>query len=206
MKMFKHYRMKMRGEGKSDGFGFGGFGHHGEARGGRRGSRGAEGHAGERGHAGRRRRLFDSAELRLMILSLLESQPRHGYDVIRALEAASGGTYTPSPGMVYPLLNMLTDQELVHDASDSGARKIFSLASSGLAEIEGNRDAIAALLERLKALSDVAEKTDAIPVRRAMHNLRSVLMARLSDNNVTRETILDAVSLIDEAAQKIERL
>jgi DNA-binding PadR family transcriptional regulator len=204
--MFKQHRMKMRGEGKSDGLGFGGFGHHGVGRGGRRGPRGGDGQNSERGQTGRRRRMFDGMELRLMILSLLEIQPRHGYDVIRALEEASGGAYVPSPGMVYPLVTMLADQEMVHEASDNGARKIFSLASAGLSELDANRDAVAALFERLKALADVAEKTDAIPVRRAMHNLRSVLMARLSDDNVTRETILDAVALIDNAAQQIERL
>lgn len=161
---------------------------------------------GERGRGGRRRRLFDGSELRLMILNLLESQPRHGYDLIRALEQASGGAYVPSPGMVYPLLTMLSDMDLVSEANDNTARKILSLAPAGLAELEANRDTVSQLFERLKTLSDVREKTDAVPVRRAMHNLRAVIIARLGEENVTRETILDAVALIDGAAQQIERL
>ncbi len=191
------YRMKMGGEG----------GRRGPRGGGPRGG-GGSGERGpnERGPGGRRRRLFDGGELRLMILSLLESQPRHGYDLIRALEQASGGAYVPSPGMVYPLLTMLSDMELVNEASDTTARKMLSLTPAGVAELDANRAPIAQLLGRLKALSDVRERTDAVPVRRAMHNLRAVLMARLSEDSVTRETILDAVALIDSAAQQIERL
>jgi hypothetical protein len=49
------------------------------------------------------------------------------------------------------------------------------------------------------------ERTDAVPIRRAMHNLRSVLMSRLGDG-LDKERMLEATALIDEAARKIERL
>src|SRR5262250_1986022 len=64
-------------------------------------------HDEERG--GRRRRVFDSGELRLVLLKLISDQPRHGYELIRAIEELSGGSYVPSPGMVYPTLTLLQD-------------------------------------------------------------------------------------------------
>ncbi|NWM55099.1 PadR family transcriptional regulator, partial [Escherichia coli] len=60
--------------------------------------RGGFGH----GERGGRRRMFDGTELRLILLKLIEEQPRHGYDLIREIEERSGGAYAPSPGVVYP--------------------------------------------------------------------------------------------------------
>jgi hypothetical protein len=54
-----------------------------------------------------RRRVFDAGELRLVLLKLIADQPRHGYDLIRAIEEMTHGTYAPSPGVVYPTLTML---------------------------------------------------------------------------------------------------
>jgi hypothetical protein len=63
------------------------------------------------GRRGRRsRRMFESGELRLVLLKLIADEPRHGYDLIRAIEALTGGEYAPSPGVVYPTLTLLQDR------------------------------------------------------------------------------------------------
>ena len=54
--------------------------------------------------------MFEQGDLRFVILSLLEEKPRHGYEIIKALEERFGGTYAPSPGVVYPTLQLLEDQ------------------------------------------------------------------------------------------------
>src|ERR1700743_940751 len=69
-------------------------GHHGFGRGGFGGGQGEGG--------GRRRGLYDSEELRLVLLSLIAEEPRHGYDLIREIEERTGGEYVPSPGVIYP--------------------------------------------------------------------------------------------------------
>ena len=67
--------------------------------------------------AGRgRRRMFGSGELRLVLLKLIADEPRHGYDLIRAIEELTGGDYAPSPGVVYPTLTMLADMGLIEEA------------------------------------------------------------------------------------------
>jgi DNA-binding PadR family transcriptional regulator len=55
---------------------------------------------GEGGWHGRRGRFFDHGELRHVVLALLGEQPRHGYDIIRAIEQRTGGAYCPSPGVI----------------------------------------------------------------------------------------------------------
>ena len=59
---------------------------------------------------GGRRRMFDGGELRLVLLKLIQDEPRHGYDLIKEIEELTGGAYAPSPGVVYPTLSMLADR------------------------------------------------------------------------------------------------
>ena len=69
---------------------------------------------------GRRRgaRMFDSGALRLVVLGLIAQEPRHGYDIIQAMSARFQGSYSPSPGAIYPMLRMLAEAGLI--ASTSG--------------------------------------------------------------------------------------
>ncbi|HXQ45561.1 MAG TPA: PadR family transcriptional regulator, partial [Caulobacteraceae bacterium] len=50
----------------------------------------------------RPRRVFEQGDLRLVLLKLIAEKPRHGYELIKAVEEAVGGAYAPSPGVVYP--------------------------------------------------------------------------------------------------------
>ena len=153
-----------------------------------------------------RRRLFDGEELRLLLLSLIGEEKRHGYELIKAIEDLSGGAYAPSPGMVYPTLAMMAEMGAIAEAADAGARRSFAISEAGRAELEKAAATVKALRERLQGLAAQREKTDATPVRRAMHNLRVVLQTRLGQDGVSRETLLETAALIDEAARKIERL
>lgn len=155
---------------------------------------------------GRRRRLFDGDQLRLMIIALIAQQPRHGYELIRAFADRSGEAYAPSPGMVYPLLAMLTDEGLIAETETQGARKSFTLTPEGLALRDARKDEANALLQKLAVLADGRRHADSEPARRAMHNLRSALIARLSRDDADSETVFRAVALIDSTTQAIERL
>jgi DNA-binding PadR family transcriptional regulator len=173
-----------------------------------RGLRGSDGAAGGRGAGGRgggRRRLFDSGELRLLLLHLIAQGPRHGYDLIRAMEELSGGAYAPSPGMVYPLLTMLAEMELVSEQAD-GARKLFAITDAGTAVLTEEQAALEAALSRLQTLAVKADRVDGAPIRRAMENLKMALRNRLEKEGADADTMFDVVALIDDAAAKIERL
>src|SRR5215210_8074136 len=91
---------------------------------------GAEGWSGSGGRR-RSRRMFESGELRLVLLKLIADEPRHGYDLIRAIEDMTGGEYAPSPGVVYPTLTLLQDMGLIEEAPGEGPRKPFQVTDEG---------------------------------------------------------------------------
>jgi DNA-binding PadR family transcriptional regulator len=166
-----------------------------------RGSRGEPDDA----RGGRRRRVFDSGELRLVLLKLIADQPRHGYDLIRAIEELTGGSYVPSPGIVYPTLTLLQDMGQIEEAAPGGARKQFAVTAEGSEHLTARKPEVEALFARLSQLATAHKRTDGGPIRRAMENLRAVLMNRL-DRDVETETLHAVAAILDDAAQKIERL
>jgi DNA-binding PadR family transcriptional regulator len=155
---------------------------------------------------GRRRRVFDSGELRLILLKLIADQPRHGYDLIRAIEELSGGVYAPSPGIVYPTLTMLNEMGHIEEASSDGARKAFAITADGSAYLAERKAEVDALLARLAEFATARERTDRGPIRRAMQNLRAVLVNRFERDDVSSETMHQVAAILDEAAQRIEKL
>jgi DNA-binding PadR family transcriptional regulator len=155
---------------------------------------------------GRRRRIFDSGELRLILLKLIADQPRHGYELIRAIEDLTGGLYVPSPGVVYPTLTMLQEMAQIEEAASEGARKAFAITAEGRSLLAEKKAEVDALFARLAAFASARERTDAGPVRRALQNLRTVLANRLDRDDVKSETLHLVASILDDAAQKIERL
>ena len=150
---------------------FGGGCHAGRQRGGMFGfgfDMGGAGFPGEpgRGPGGRGGlgpgRKLGSADLQLLILALLAEKPRHGYEIIKALDERSNGYYSPSPGMVYPALTYLEEIGYATVAAE-GTKKQYSITEEGLAHLEQNRAAVDALLEQL---AWIGQKMD--HMRRAM--------------------------------------
>lgn len=111
----------------------GGFGHDGPR------SRGGHGPRGRRrGGPGRRR--GRRGDIRAAILLLLAEQPRHGYEIIGEISERSGGLWRPSPGSIYPTLQLLADEGLVSSDEQSGKR-LFELTDSGseaASKLDGN--------------------------------------------------------------------
>lgn len=108
---------------------------------------------------GRGDRLFDRGDLKYVILDLLWQRPRHGYDVIRALEERFGGLYSPSPGTVYPTLQLLEDQGYVSSAEQDG-KKVYTVTEAGrdfLAEHTETVEGIRARTERGRGGASQAE-------------------------------------------------
>ncbi len=154
---------------------------------------------------GRRGRMFDGGELKLVLLGLIGEAPRHGYDLIREIEERTGGAYAPSPGVIYPTLTLLDDMGLIEGVAD-GSKKQFAITDAGRAELDAKAAELKTLMDRLAELGAQRAKTDTGPVSRAMGNLRAVLANRVTADGVTPETLHDIAALLDEVAQKVERL
>ena len=153
-----------------------------------------------------RRRMFDNGELRLVLLRLIAEQPRHGYDLIRAIEEMTHGSYAPSPGVVYPTLTMLQDMGLIRETEAEGSRKIFAITAEGEAHLAERREEAEDLFERLTGVGDTKRKAGGAPIKRAVGNLLSALWQRVTREDSDESTLHDIAAILDEAAQKIERL
>lgn len=120
--------------------------------------------------------VFAHGQLRLYLLHLLESGPRHGYELITALSDRFGGTYRPSAGTVYPRLSRLEEEGLV-ERTVSGRKTTYALTERGRAEVAAHRAELAALERELA--DTVRELADRVRVEVAgsMAGMRADLAA-----------------------------
>jgi DNA-binding PadR family transcriptional regulator len=89
------------------------------------------------GRGGRRR--MRRGDIRTAVLAVLAEQPRHGYEVIQALEERTGGAWRPSPGSVYPTLQLLEDEDLARSSERDGKR-VYELTDAGREEARARVD------------------------------------------------------------------
>ena len=143
-----------------------------------------------------------------MVLSLLDVEPQHGYQLIRGFAEKSGDAYAPSPGVLYPLLTLLADMGLVEEVAGEGgtSRRNFALTDAGRAELAAQRGMADAAFQKLAELAGETRRTDPAPVRRAMMNLRTAAIQRLTSGEGGQETAFRIAEILDEAARSIERL
>ncbi len=100
---------------------------------------------------GRRRRnhMFESGEVKFVILRLIRDKPRHGYEVIKALEERLHGWYTASPGTVYPTLQLLEDQGLVRGIETDG-RRVYHVTPEGERYLDEHKGVLDEIADRLR--------------------------------------------------------
>ncbi len=157
------------------------------------------------GFGGREARMFDSGELRLVILALIAEKPRHGYEVIKALGERVGGEYSPSPGVVYPTLTMLEDMGYASVSQDAANRKLYTLTPEGAAFLGENKAQVDAILARLDGGNEQLHEGTGSVVR-AMLNLRATVRLRVRGRASTPEQIQAITDALDAAAKSIERM
>jgi DNA-binding PadR family transcriptional regulator len=162
-------------------------------------------------------RKLASGDLQLLILELLAEKPRHGYEIIKALEERSKGFYVPSPGMVYPALTYL--EEIGHATVETeGTRKLYRLTDLGRSYLEEHRaetDALFAQFSRIgerlehmrrvmrSARGDEDEKGEAgwsKALIRARHALKSAVAETWNASAEEQERVAD---ILKRAAQEI---
>jgi DNA-binding PadR family transcriptional regulator len=163
------------------------------------------GWSGRRGGGRGRRRMFESGELRLVLLKLIADEPRHGYDLIRAIEELTGGEYAPSPGIVYPTLTLLQDMGYIEEAAGEGARKPFQATDEGRKHLEQNAADVEELFERLEETGSHRRRGHRPEIGRAIGNLMTALKNRIAHEGWNDTLLNEVVDILDEAAQRIER-
>ena len=80
-------------------------------------------------------------DVRAAIIALLAEQPMHGYQIMRELAERTNGVWRPSPGSIYPTLQLLQDEGIVRSEEPDGGRRMFQLTDEGRAAFEQVKDA-----------------------------------------------------------------
>jgi DNA-binding PadR family transcriptional regulator len=155
-------------------------------------------------------RFFGRGDLKYVILDLLKDQPRHGYDIIRALEGRSGGFYRPSPGSVYPTLQMLEDLGYV-EATQQEGKKVYAITDAGRQFLAEQGDVLDDLRSRVAgAWGDFTGTASSPELGDLMHELGDLarVLFRLGSRGVLRdrEKLRQLRAILQRARADIESL
>jgi DNA-binding PadR family transcriptional regulator len=164
-----------------------------------------DGHRRRRGGGRRHGRIFDHGDLRFVILRLIAEGPRHGYEIIKEIEEKLGGSYSPSPGVVYPTLTLLEELGYATVATSEGTKKLYTITEEGSAYLAANKDAVEAIFGRIAEVGSAHGDGPAPQIVRAMENLTLALRLRLSQGPLTEEQKYAVAAALDAAAATIER-
>jgi DNA-binding PadR family transcriptional regulator len=202
---FCHARAGFGTEGHHEGH----HGHHREERHhGRHGREMFEGFMGRhgRGFGGDRERLFDSGELRLVILALLAEKPSYGYELIKAIEERLSGGYAPSPGVVYPTLTLLEEEGFATVTSSEGNKKLYTVTEQGQEYLKTNQATVKAIFGRMEQAGRAFGRGRSPQIMRAMVNLGFALKMRAGQGNLSPEQTRKIAEAIDAAARVIDEV
>ena len=153
-----------------------------------------------------RKRMFSGGEFRLLLLKLIADQPRHGYELIKAVEEMTGGDYAPSPGILYPTLTMLEDMGLIAEQKSKEAKKIFEATEEGRDHLQENSEEVEELIERLEGHGQKRRRGERPEIGRAIGNLMTALRNRIAHEGWNERLLNEVIDILDEAAQRIERV
>ena len=148
-------------------------------------------------------RFFGAGDLRYVILQLISEKPSHGYEIIKSIQERLGGSYAPSPGVVYPMLTMLEEMGHATVVTD-GTRKLYTITEEGskaLAENKAQVDALFARMDHIRGEHGGEQTpTDRAGSREFPHG------APDEARTLTTEQIHAITDIIDAAAKQIERV
>ncbi|MFD1110539.1 PadR family transcriptional regulator [Pseudoroseomonas ludipueritiae] len=136
---------------------------------------------------------------------MIADQPRHGYELIKAIEERMGGSYSPSPGVIYPMLSWLEDMGYAVIEAEQTGRKRYRLTPEGEGFVAANRPAIDSLFARIGQGGPAGREAVPAPVTRAMENLKLALRLRLRGGGIDAAAAESIAAALDAAALAVER-
>lgn len=153
----------------------------------------------------RREKILDASDIRLLLLHFLSHNAAHGYELIKAVEELSKGEYSPSPGIIYPNLQLLEEMEYIAVVDAQATRKAYRLEQKGAEQLQQHAAALVTIIERLSTLAILVNNRSLPDVDRAIHNMKTALNVRLSQEAISQQSLFVIIDALDDAAKKIER-
>ncbi len=151
----------------------------------------------------RRSQMFESGEVKFVILRLLKEKPRHGYEIIKALEEKMAGCYTPSAGTVYPTLQLLEDEGYVR-AVDTDGKKVYHVTPEGERYLEEHRDLLDEILDRVRETVRDFTGGGVGEVQSAFAHLAAVTFKKAWRRGPDDPALKQAAEILRKAAGEIE--
>ncbi|HGY9624580.1 PadR family transcriptional regulator [Pseudomonas juntendi] len=146
-------------------------------------------------------RVFAPGDLRLLMLSMLAEQPGHGYDLIRQIESLFDGSYTPSPGVIYPTLNYLEEAELI-TGHVQGSKRLYAITEAGRRALADQAVALDGVRMRIEVSKRALRGHDRPPeIHEAVGNLRHAL--HMHSGHWSNEEIERVRKLLNDTAKAI---
>ena len=161
-------------------------------------------HHREHHRSGRRGRLFESGRMKLLVLHLIQQNPKHGYEIIKEISDLVGDGYTPSAGTIYPTLTSLEEMNCISLLDPE--RKQYQVTEYGETYLKDQQEMLTALLEKLRIRREIHNNDQLIEIHRAMENLKTALRLKLNIADLQQEQIYQIAEKIDQAAIAIGRL
>jgi DNA-binding PadR family transcriptional regulator len=160
---------------------------------------------GRQGRARRADRVFEQGDLRLVLLKLIAQKPRHGYELMGAVEDSVGGAYSPSPGVVYPTLTLLEELGYARAEEAQGGKRLYAITPEGDRFLQSQAAALALLEARMAEVAIASRGRNAPQIIRAMENLQLSLRLRLSRGPLTNDQVQAVAAALDAAARAVEQ-
>lgn len=154
------------------------------------------------------KRMFDHGDLRVLLLSMIAKKPSHGYEIIREIDEASSGLYVPSPGVIYPTLTLLEEQDLLVATIAEKGRKNYSITPEGSAFLTEHQEIDANIQRKLAYARDLSQNAGGVSeeIESAVGKLKAVLRHKLVLKELSVEKAERIASILNEAVEKIEAI
>jgi len=145
----------------------------------------------------------ERGEVRYLVLDALKDQPRHGYEIIQAIEERSQGRYRPSAGTVYPTLQLL--EELGHvRCQEEGGKKVYAITDEGRADLNGHTDEVEEAYGRFGWGNDWADALDLHALGHRLMGLAHLMRIGFFKGRVTLDDLKEVKKQVDESLDRIE--
>ncbi|HLY06711.1 MAG TPA: PadR family transcriptional regulator [Rhizomicrobium sp.] len=138
-------------------------------------------------------------------MALIAEEPRHGYELIKLIEERSGGSYGPSPGVIYPTLAWLEDMGYARIETEDSGRKRYSITREGRSFLDANRASAGELLARLA--TNESGRAAGVPsaVVRAVENFKTAMRLRLKQGPMNDAASEKIAAALDAAVRIVEK-
>jgi len=150
-------------------------------------------------------RIFERGDLKFVILRLVSEKPMHGYEVMQALEEEACGVYKPSPGSVYPTLQMLEDEGMVRSKEEDG-KKVYEITDEGREYLDQNGDVVDEIFERIGSFADRFWGKDTRDLSAAFSRMAQSTFEGAFTWDLGSETLQEMADVIDRARKELDEI